>query len=99
VRLCQATNYGYINQLLVKDSEPVLTPPPSVLLDVKLDSDEGPRPELELTDFVLSREVIRLIDLLDEVTYGHIDRIEVRAGIPLRILVESRLLRSTEVRR
>ena len=90
VRLCQATNYGSIRNLEVRDSEPVFRPPPVVAVDVKLDGDDGPRREIALTDFVLRDEVCRLMDRLDELKNATIERIEVRAGIPRRIVFKSR---------
>lgn len=57
-----------------------------VLKDVKLGSADGPRPELSLADFALSDEVVRLIRLLDEVRCGTFRHIEVRGGIPRRIV-------------
>ena len=90
VRLCQATNYGCIQGLEVRDSDPIFSPPPLVLVDIKLDSDEGPRPEIELTDFVLGDEVRRLMNRFYELKNALIDRIEVRAGVPRRVVFESR---------
>jgi hypothetical protein len=89
VRLFQATNYGEIRQLQVRESEPVLNPAPIVLIDLKLDTDEGPRPELALADFTLGHEVCRLLDRLDEVENGEIERISIRAGIPRRLVLQS----------
>jgi hypothetical protein len=91
VRLCQATNYGQIHNLEIRDGDPVLSPPPLVLIDVRLDADEVPRSEVELTDFDLCNEVRRLIGLLQELTTGIIDRIEVRAGIPRRMVFRGSL--------
>src|ERR1043166_4884178 len=88
VRLCQAINHGSIEDLEIRDSEPVFDPWPVAVKDVKLDSDEGPRPELTLADFVLSDEVRHLGRILDEMECGRIRRVEVGAGIPRRILVE-----------
>ena len=70
VRLCQSANYAQIEQLQVKESEPVFDPAPVVLLDLKLDSDELPRPELTLTDFALTAEFRRLMDRLDALKNG-----------------------------
>jgi hypothetical protein len=42
IRLCQRINYGSIEGLGVRDAEPILDPPPMVLVDVKLDADEVP---------------------------------------------------------
>jgi hypothetical protein len=61
------------------------------LLDVKLDVDEGKRQEADLPDFVLGEEVRRLMACFDSLMNGRIDRIEVRSGIPRRVVVERRL--------
>lgn len=92
VRLWQATNYGQIHHLEIRGGDPVLNPPPLILADIKLDSDEEPRSEVELTDFVLRDEIRRLMAWLDELKDGTIERIEVRAGIPRRMVFESRTL-------
>jgi hypothetical protein len=63
-----------------------------VLFDVKLDKEEVPRPELALTDFVLAAEVLRLMARLDALHNGTIRHLEVRAGIPRRLIFESPLL-------
>jgi hypothetical protein len=90
VRLCQSVNFGQICNLEVRGSEPVLSPPPQVLFDEKLDSDVEPRPEISLTDFELPSEVWRLMDRLDKLRNARIERLEVRAGIPRRIVFEQR---------
>src|ERR1035438_5114935 len=96
VRLCQAINHGSIEDLEVRNYEPVFDPCPVTLRDVKLDSDEGPRPELALTDFVVSDEVIRLMGLLDEMDCGTVRRVEVHAGIPRRMVRESQAVGARE---
>jgi hypothetical protein len=89
VRLCQALNYGSIHDLEVRDSDPVFNLPPQVLIDVKLDLEEEPRSELELSDFTLCREVCRLMECFDKLKNGTIERIEVRGGIPRRAILKS----------
>jgi hypothetical protein len=89
VRLCQAINHGSIEELEVRNGEPVFDPPPVVLRDVKLTGDEEPRPELRLDDFALSDGVSRLMKGLDDMKCGTIRRIEVHAGLPRRMLFES----------
>jgi hypothetical protein len=91
VRLCQTLNYGCLQGLEVRESDPVLSPPPVAMIDVKLDVEERERSEVDLTDFVLRDEVCRLMDRLDEVKNGTIQHIEVRAGIPRRVVFRSRL--------
>lgn len=91
VRLCQSVNFGQIRGLEVRDSDPVFSPPPELLFDVKLDSDMVPRAELNLTDFVLPAEVCRLMDRLDYVKTATIERIEVRDGVARRVTFKASL--------
>jgi hypothetical protein len=88
VRMCQAINWGSIEGLQVRESEPVFDPFSVVVKEIKLDKDEAPRPELALVDFVLNGEISRVLDLLDEMASGTIRLIEVRDGIPRRMFVE-----------
>src|ERR1035441_3054741 len=67
-----------------------------ILKDVKLDADDEPRSEGLLVDFVLGDEVLRLLRLLDEMSCGTIRHVEVRAGIPRRIVLESRAVGANE---
>jgi hypothetical protein len=58
------------------------------LVDVKLDQDENPRAEVNMPDFELCREVQRLLDQLKQIENGEIERIEIRAGIPRRLVFQ-----------
>src|SRR5580693_680416 len=91
VRLCQSINYGHIQDLSIKDREPLLHRRPAVLLDIKLDSEERPRDECASTDFLLCAETVRLMALLDQIDNAKISRLEVRAGIPRRVILELRI--------
>lgn len=92
VRVLQATNFGEIQGIHVQDSDPLFDSATIVILDVKLDRDESSRRELNLDDFALNEEVLRLMSRLDELKSGTIQRLEVRAGIPRRLVFESQLL-------
>jgi hypothetical protein len=91
VRLCQNINFGQIQDLHVRNSDPVWDPAPTVLSEIKLDIEEAARPESELPDFKLSSQIQRLMHRLDQLTDGRIERIEVREGIPRRLVLTSRL--------
>ncbi len=91
MRLCQSIDYGQILNLEVREREPQFSPAPTVLLDIKLDAARVGRPESELLDFALCDEVCRLLDRIDELQTGQVQRIEVRAGIPRRVLIEAKL--------
>jgi len=84
-------NFGQILDLMVANAEPVWDPAPTVLSEVRLDIDEGPRQENELSDFKLPSEVQRLMSHLDQLQDGRIEKIEVRAGVPRRLILASRL--------
>src|ERR1700733_3387816 len=89
VRLCQTINHGSIENLAFTHSEPIFDPRPVTMKHVKLDSDDKPRPEIALADFILSDEIIRLVKLLDELRCGILRHVEVRGGIPRSIVLES----------
>src|SRR5436190_15874477 len=83
VRLCQSVNFGQINDLSVRDGEPLWQcPAPAVLVDVRLDVEAQPRQEIAAADFALGAEITRLMALLDKIENGKITKIEVRAGLP-----------------
>jgi len=91
VRICQTVNYGQIQGVVVRGGDPIFEPAPVVVIDAKLYRDDGPRPELGLADFVLRDDVRRLMANLDSAKDGLIRCIEVRAGMPHRIVLECRL--------
>jgi hypothetical protein len=61
-----------------------------VLVDVKLDSEPRPRQASGRSDFALSAELVRLMALLDKIQNGKISKLDVRAGVPCRVLWEKR---------
>lgn len=91
VRLFQSLNFGHIQDLHIRSADPIFDPPPTVFADVKLDSEECQRAEAALPDFTLRDEVCRLLYQLDQLQNGTIERIEVRSGLPRRVVIERRL--------
>ena len=89
VRLCQSINHGHIEALHVVAGEPIFDPAPTVLVDVKLDQDEGPRPEVNMPDFELCSEFRRLLSRISRIGKGKVARLEVRGGVPRRVVLES----------
>jgi hypothetical protein len=88
VRLCQSINFGYLEGLEVRRGEPVFSPAPTAFVEVKLDAANGLPPEADLADFELRAEVGRLTEQLDQLGDGLIERIDIRYGIPRRVLIE-----------
>jgi hypothetical protein len=92
VRLCQSIDYGQVLDLHIStDGEPSFSPEPQLIVEVKLDADRTPRQETQLTDFTLCGEVLRLLDLIDSIRTGCIEKIEIRAGLPKRVLIRASL--------
>jgi hypothetical protein len=89
IRQCQQIGFGEIGRFLVRESEPVLTAETEVLFDVKLDRDDGQRLEQNLSDFEVSKEIVRLFSKLDAIGNAVVEHLEVRAGIPRRIVFKT----------
>ena len=91
IRLCQRVNYGSILNLQVMNGDVSFDVPPEVVLDIKLDADFKQRPELDLSDFVLSVESCRLLAQIDSLKNGVIEKIVVHDGIPRRVVLRGPL--------
>ena len=93
VRQCQQIGFGKVTRFAVQQGEPVMLPATEVLIDVKLDVEDVVRPEQGLQDFALSAEVVRLFSRMDAAGDASVDHVEVRAGIPRRIVFKAPILR------
>jgi hypothetical protein len=89
IRLCQTTNFGSIRGMDIREGEPVFEPGPTLVVDLKLEAGDPPRPELGLRDFHLAEEVVRLMEQLDHLATATIDCIEIRAGLPRRVVFKA----------
>lgn len=89
----QRLNYGRIEGLPICGGQPVFSPAPRVIKDVKLGApDNGTRSELQSTDFALKREHIELFENLRAIGDGTVECIEIKAGLPFRLTtVEERI--------
>jgi hypothetical protein len=89
VRLCQFINFGEIREIEVRNREPIFGSVSRILVDLRLDNDESSRHESTLLDFNLCHELCRLFAEFDRLENAQISRVEVRAGLPRRILFEA----------
>ena len=87
VELMQSVNFGRINQLLIRNGEPVLDPRPGIVREIKLAGENGSRPELGAADFLLKQQVVELFAFFDECPDGVIDVLEIKHGLPFRMIV------------
>src|SRR5438067_8821156 len=86
IRLCQRVSYGSILGLRVAGGEVSFDDPPSVTVDVRLDGDAAERDELSLADFALPAESRRLLDEIDRLRDGVMEKIVVQDGLPRRVV-------------
>ncbi len=86
VELMQTIYFGRIEGLPIRDTMPILIPRPAIVREHKLGGENGPHTALA-SDFQLKRQVIELFAFLDEFRDGVIDVIEVRHGLPFRVIV------------
>ena len=88
IELMQDRDHGWIENLEVRDREPVIDPNLAAFRDVKFESDNGPREELALDDFVLKAKHIELLQFFDRLHDGVIQRLEFKNGLPFRMVVK-----------
>jgi len=82
LELLQSINFGYIENLVIKDGEPVLDPRPTYYGQIKFCGENGPRPELDTFDGYLKEKHIELYALFDELQNGTIALLDVQNGLP-----------------
>jgi len=88
VKLMQRINHGCIKELVVREGEPVLDPPPRVIRSVKFGGENGARPESAKGDFVLKEQVLDLFEWMKSMQNGVIRHLEIKHGLPFRMDVE-----------
>jgi hypothetical protein len=87
LELMQSINFGRVENLVVRGGEPSFDPPPRVVREVKFGGDNGSRPELAASDFKLKAQVADLFRELDRIGDGYALVLEVKHGLPFRLLV------------
>jgi len=87
VELMQKIHFGRIENLLVKNGEPVFEPSPRVIREIKFNGENRPRPELNLNNFELKAEVKELLASLDQLENGCVETIEVKHGLPFHMSI------------
>ncbi len=81
-------NFGRIEDLMVRNGLPVFEPKPKVVRDIKLGSDSTVRPNVPRPDFELKPQVVDLFVQLSELGDGLVECLEVKNGLPFRLVVQ-----------
>jgi len=89
LRLFQMINFGRLEELEIRDGEPVFSPAPRIFLELKLDVEDRPRPESGIERFPLRNQVGRFFTQLAHLRDGTVECIEIRHGLPFRMVVEA----------
>jgi hypothetical protein len=89
LELMQRYTFCRIENLAVgAGGEPVFDSAVRITQELKIGADHGQRPKLEKEDFLLQSPVIELFEHLERLGEGRIAVIEVRHGLPFRLVVE-----------
>ena len=87
VELMQELNFGRIEGLHIRDGEPLLVPPPTVLREVVFGKLNAPNPARGKEDFTLKEQHVELFDLFDRERSVTIESLVVQNGLPVRMTV------------
>lgn len=87
VELMQEVNFGRIEGLCVRDTEPLLEPAPRVLRDIVFGKMNSPNPARGREDFALKEQLIELFDLFDRERSVTVESLVVQNGLPVRMTV------------
>lgn len=88
VHLMQQLDFGRIEQLHVRNGEPVFDPLPRVVADVKFGADNSLSAKPNTGDFALKQQVVELVAKMSDVGTGIIESLGVRHGLPFSMSVE-----------
>jgi hypothetical protein len=83
----QRINFGRIEGLVVGNGDPVLDPLPRIIHEVKFGGENGRRPELDTSNFLLKTQVVELFQYFDRLHHGTIEVLEIKHGLPFRMMV------------
>jgi hypothetical protein len=86
----QGVNFGRIENLIIQDGEPIVDLPPRIFCEIKFGGENGPRPEITIDDFLLKAQVVELFNCFDRLRNGKIDLIELKHGLPFRMIMEDK---------
>lgn len=75
------THHGTMHNLIVRDGEPVMDPPPKIKRAIKLGAKRG-QPKAVPPNFFLKEQHVELFDLMADSRNGVIEKLVIQDGLP-----------------
>lgn len=87
IEVMQEINFGRIEELLVKDGEPIFDPPPTMLRLFMFGKENSPNEYRGSDGFVLKKKMAELFEILDRERSLFIEELIIDNGLPVRMTV------------
>jgi hypothetical protein len=87
IETLQRINFGRLDHLRFKAGEPTLDESTRIVREYKFAGENGGRAEAAKVDFALKKQVIELFRYFDDRGDGVIETLEVKHGLPFRVVV------------
>lgn len=85
IELMQETHFGRIENLVVRNGEPVFEPAPRVIRDIVFTKDNGAHPARAKEDFALKDQHQQLFQFFEHECSMTIDTLIIQHGLPVRM--------------
>ncbi|TWU61943.1 hypothetical protein [Crateriforma conspicua] len=87
VETLQRINFGRLELIRFRSGQPELHDESKIVREHKFSAENGPRPESDKSDFTLKRPLVELFQYFDQQVDGEINVLEVKHGLPFRMIV------------
>jgi hypothetical protein len=84
IQLIRRTNFGWLENLVVRDGEPVLKPLPKTIREVKFQGEDAPAASYSEWDRSLPEPFVRLFRYFDQVQNVTIERLLLKYSLPFK---------------
>lgn len=89
IQMMRDIGHGRIEGLIFQNGDPVFTPPPREVCEIRLDVQGQTRGNTSFDDFALKHQVRNLINKLHQIRNGRVECIVVSDGLPIRMTIEN----------
>jgi hypothetical protein len=89
IELMQEVNFGRIENLQIRDGEPVFDPPPTVVRHHLFGKENGPNSHRAVDNFTLKKKLAELFEIFNGEPLLFIQELIIDNGLPVRMSVMS----------